>query len=376
MALGQVDDGIAWRKIGKRFSQMSMVGVACILVSGATMTYLYVGDLAGFYGTAYGVMVGAKMVMFASLLCLGGMNYLLVERLRANPGTPVNRLKRFAEVEIGIGFTLFFAAASLTSVAPAIDLSTDRVTWSEIVERNTPQIPTLTSPDHASLALPALQQKLDAEAEAQKKNPPAAFIPGSGTLPPRNLDDIRWSEYNHHWSGLFVLLMGVLALANQAKIARPITKHWPLTLLGLAVFLFLRSDPEVWPLGEEGFWVSFRDVEVVQHRMFVLLTVVFGLFEWRVRVGGLAKTKAALVFPLMSALGGALLLTHQHAISNVKDQLLIELTHTPLALASAAAGWARWLEIRLDPPGNRIAGWIWPACFIFIGFLLLSYREI
>jgi len=356
MALGRVHDGIAWRRIAKRFSQMSMVGVACILVSGATMTYLYVGDLPGFYGTAYGVMVGAKMAMFASLLCLGGMNYLLTERLRANPSTPITRLKRFAEVEIGIGFTLFFAAASLTSVAPAIDLSTDRVTWSEIVERNTPQIPTLSSPDHAALALPALQQKLDEEAEAQKKNPPAAFVPGSGILPPRNLDDIRWSEYNHHWSGLFVLLMGLAALANQAKIATPVTRHWP--------------------LGEEGFWVSFRDVEVVQHRMFVLLTIVFGLFEWRVRVGGLAKTKAALVFPLMSALGGALLLTHQHAISNVKDQLLIELTHTPLALASAGAGWARWLELRLDPPGNKIAGWVWPACFIFIGFLLLSYREI
>ena len=250
-------------------------------------------------------------------------------------------------------------------MAPAIDLSTDRVTWSEIVERNTPQIPTLTSPDHAALALPALQQKLDDEAEAQKLNPPAAFIPGSGILPPRNLDDIRWSEYNHHWSGLFVLLMGLMALANQAKIARPITKHWPLTLLGLAVFLFLRSDPEVWPLGEEGFWVSFRDVEVVQHRMFVLLTLVFGLFEWRVRVGGLAKTKAALVFPLMSALGGALLLTHQHAISNVKDQMLIELTHTPLALASAAAGWrAGWRSGSIRPATRSPVGFGRPVSFL------------
>jgi putative copper resistance protein D len=366
----------AGRRVGKRFSQMSMVGVACILLSGATMTYLYVGDVPGFYGTAYGVMVGAKMAMFAGLLALGGMNYLLVERLRGNPLTPITRLKRFAEVEIGVGFTLFFAAASLTSVAPAIDLSVDRVTWHEIVERNTPQIPTMVSPVHSALALPALQQKLDAEAEAQKKSPPAAFVPGSGTVPPRNLDDIMWSQYNHHWAGLFVLLMGALALANQGRIAPGLTRHWPLILLGLAVFLFLRSDPETWPLGEEGFWESFRDVEVVQHRTFVALIVVFGLFEWRVRVGGLAETRATLVFPLLTALGGALLLTHQHAIANVKDQLLIELTHTPLALASVAAGWSRWLEIRLDPPGNKIAGWVWPICFIFIGFLLLSYREI
>jgi putative copper resistance protein D len=82
-----------------------------------------------------------------------------------------------------------------------------------------------------------------------------------------------------------------------------------------------------------------------------------------------------LVFPLMSAAGGALLLTHSHAIANVKDQLLIELTHTPLALAGIIAGWARWLELRLTPPGSRIAGWVWPACLVFVGLLLLLYRE-
>ena len=103
--------------------------------------------------------------------------------------------------------------------------------------------------------------------------------------------------------------------------------------------------------------------------------VIFGLFEWWVRARGV-RGWPALVFPLVTAIGGAALLTHSHAIANIKDQLLIELTHTPLALASVAAGWSRWLEIRLDPPGNKIAGWVWPACFIFIGFLLLSYREI
>ena len=43
---------------------MSMVGVACILVSGITMSLGYIGSWDGFYGTAYGVMVGAKIAMF------------------------------------------------------------------------------------------------------------------------------------------------------------------------------------------------------------------------------------------------------------------------------------------------------------------------
>ena len=117
-------------------------------------------------------------------------------------------------------------------------------------------------------------------------------------------------------------------------------------------------------------------MEVLQHRIFVVLIVVFALFEWRVRAGGWQNSRAALVFPVMTALGGALLLTHSHALANVKDQMLIELTHTPLALLlGIVAGWSRWLELRLDPPGNRAAGWVWPVCFVLIGLLLLLYRE-
>ena len=373
MALGRIHDGAGWRRVGARFSRMSMLGVACILVSGAAMAFAYVGSPQGFYGTAYGVMVGAKISMFGMLLLLGLGNFLVVGRLAADPATPVLRMKRFAEVEIGVGFSLFFAAASLTSVPPAVDLVRDRVTWQEIEARNTPRWPSLSSPDHDALTLPALQAQLDAEAQARRAAPEPAFVPGSGLVPDRNAADIAWSEYNHHWSGLFVLAVGLLALANRAGVRW--ARHWPLVFLGLAVFLFLRSDPEVWPMGREGFFESLRDVEVLQHRFFVLLTVVFALFEWRVRAGGLGRTRAAYVFPLLTAVGGAALLTHTHAIANIRDQLLIELTHTPLALLGIAAGWARWLELRLEGRAARVAGWAWPACFVLIGIILLLYRE-
>jgi putative copper resistance protein D len=286
-------------------------------------------------------------------------------------------LKRYAEVEIGIGVAIFFAAASLTSVPPAIDLTQDRVSLSEIVHRNTPHWPRFASPDHDTLALPALQSKLDAEAAHHGAMAPMAFVPGSGDLPPRNAADIAWSEYNHHWSGLFVLAIGVLSLLNAAGLRW--ARHWPLLFLGLAGFLFLRSDPEVWPLGDIGFFASFRDVEVLQHRVFVVLIAAFAIFEWRVRTRPDVKPWTRLVFPLLCAGGGVLLLTHNHAIANVKEQLLIELTHTPLALAGIVAGWARWLELRLDPNTSpiawRVARWLWPICFILVGLLLLNYRE-
>jgi putative copper resistance protein D len=372
-ALARVQDGRAWLAVGERFSAMSQLGVICIVLSAAVMSVLYIGAPDALYGTAYGVMVLAKVAMFGALLLLGLGNALVIRRLRSDPRAPVQRMKRFAEVEIGVGFALFFAAASLTSVPPSVDLTTDRVSWQEVVERNTPAWPRLTSPDHQSLALIALQTQLDAEAAVNAKKPPAAFVPGAGEMPMRNAADIAWSEYNHHWAGIFVVLIGLLALLNQAGLK--LARHWPLVFLGLAVFLFLRSDPEVWPMGTIGFWASLRDVEVLQHRFFVILTTLFAFFEWRVRAGGWTNKRAALVFPLVTAIGGAALLTHSHAIANVKEALLIELTHTPLALAGIAAGWARWLEIRLDGRAGRVAGWIWPLCFVLVGAVLLIYRE-
>lgn len=376
-ALAWVDDGLAWRAIGSRFSRMSMLGVACILASGIVMSLFYIGSWEGFYGTAYGVMVGAKIGLFFMLLALGGLNFLSVERLRTDPTTSVNRLRRCAEAEIGIGVAVFFAAASLTSVPPAVDLTQDRATWADIEARNIPAWPRFNSPEHDTLAIPALQEKLDAEAAHHAAQPSVAFVPGAGDLPPRNAEDIAWSEYNHHWSGLLVVAIGLLALLNQAGVGW--AKHWPLLFILLGVFLFFRSDPEVWPLGDIGFFASLRDIEVLQHRVFVLLIVGFALFEWRVRAGNWNNKTAALVFPLMCAAGGTLLLTHSHAISNVKEQLLIEVTHTPLALAGIVAGWARWLELRLDPLGSpvlrRIAGWTWPVCLVLCGLILLDYRE-
>ncbi len=377
LVLSRIRAARDWYLVGARFSRMATIGVACIVLSGATMSLIYVGDWQGFFGTAYGVMVGAKIAMFLMLLGLGAGNFLLIERLRRRPETPIGRLKRFAEVELGIGLSIFFAAASLTSVPPAIDLTQDRVGWHDIVQRNIPEWPRLASPDHDKLALPALQAKLDAEAAHHAAAPPIAFVPGSGELPPRNAADIAWSEYNHHWSGLIVLAIGLLALLNQAGVRW--ARHWPLLFLLLAVFLFLRSDPEVWPLGDVGFFESVRDVEVLQHRLFVLLIAAFAMFEWRVRTGRDSNPQKALVFPLLCAGGGALLLTHSHAIANLRDQLLIEITHTPLALTGIVAGWARWLELRLDPQENalahRAAAWMWPVCLVLVGLILLDYRE-
>ncbi|MEC4593325.1 MULTISPECIES: CopD family protein [Nitrospirillum] len=374
-SLGQAQSRDEGAAIGQRYSLMSITGVILIVLGAIGISIGFIGGLQGFYGTAYGAMAATKGVMLGILLLLGLGNFRTIRRFAAGQGESLTRVRRFVEIEIAFAIAILLAAGSITSQPPASDLTDDRATWAEVVERMTPIIPPrLESPSHDSLAIPALQEKLDQEwRNQQASNRPQAFVPGAGELPPRNADDIAWSEYNHHWAGLVVLLVGLFALLERAGVRW--AKHWPLLFLILAGFLFLRSDPETWPMGNVGFWDSFRDPEVVQHRIFVVLIIAFTVFEWGVRTGRWKNQALALVFPVLTTVGGDLLLTHNHAISNIKEQLLIELSHLFLAVLGVAAGAARWMQIRGSGRDARWAGWIWPTCFVLVGLLLLAYRE-
>lgn len=332
----------------RRCSTLALVAVVVLVATGFGLALAYVDGIRGLLGTAYGVMILTKAAILGGMLALGAANFFATRRLSTSSGSPL-RLRRFVEVEFGLGITVFFAAASLTSLPPAIDVVADRATLSDVATRFTPRWPTLTSPSINELPVG------DREA-------------------PRTDADRAWSEYNHHVSGLFVLAMGVFAILHLSGAARW-ARHWPLLLLGLAGFMLVRNDPGAWPLGPAGFWESMAEPSVLQHRAFVLLTVAFGIFEWMVRTGRLRSPRCALVFPLLCAVGGGLLLTHSHASLNVKSEFLLEVTHAPLGVLGMLIGWARWLELRLVPRGDRVPGRLWSSALALFGVLLLLYRE-
>jgi putative copper resistance protein D len=362
-------------RVGARYSALSMMSVSAIAVSGTFMLIDYVGSVDAMYGTAYGMMLATKTTLFFGLLALGYGNFRVVRALAASPSGSVLRLRRFAEVELGVGVTIFFVAASMTSLPPAVDLTSDRVSLTEITERLVPKWPTLTSPSRDSLAFYE-EQKILAKVDVEHR--PAtlqAYVPGAGVPLPRNAQDIAWSEYNHHWAGVIVLVMGILALLEKTGKA-PWARHWPLLLVVLAAFLFLRSEAEGWPIGTLTLAESLRDPEYVQHKAFMILTTSFAVFEWSVRNQVVRNGWAKYVFPLLCAIGGMMLLTHSHSIANVKELLLIEMTHMPLAVFAIWSGWTRWLELRLDGPAQVIAGWLWPTFFCLTAVTLLLYREV
>lgn len=360
--------------IAHRYSRICVVAVIAILVSAAGKYVEYLGVLGAMYGTAYGLMTSTKIVMFGALLAFGAGNYLAVRQMTRSPAA-TRRTRWFVEIELAVGLGLFFVAGSLTSLPPAIDLPNDRVPWHTIVERVLiPKLPRLTSPDHSELWYETEQARLDTLAAAAREEAPRAFVPGAGILYTRSAADIAWSEYNHNWSGVFVLVVGIMAMLARRP-GMTWARHWPIMFVVLGMFIAIRADPESWPLGSIGFFEAFREPGVVQHRLMTLLVIVFGLFEWRVRVGGLAATRAVYVFPLSNVLGGILMLTHSHVLENIQEALLIEMSHIPIGLLAIAAGSARWLELRADSPIRERAGRVWPIAFVLVGLVLMFYRE-
>ena len=375
LAMKKLPEGEPKKSVIRRFSLMAQVSVGLLIGAGLALSWAYLGSVAAIYGTAYGVMLASKVSLLLCLLLLGAANYYIVKGLDTSAGDVGRRsLVRFGEAEIGIGLTVILAAASLTSQPPGIDLTQDRVSLQEIARRFAPRMPRFESPDLKDLSVPT--EQIYKQAKASGQTLPPAYVPGQTQWNPSTPGDIAWSEYNHNWAGLIVMLMGILALLSRSRYFAW-AKIWPLMFLGLAVFLFLRADPENWPLGPNGFWQSFGVVDVLQHRLAVILIIVFAIFQYRVETNKVKSMAATLVFPMVCAIGGVVLLTHTHALSNVKEEMLVELSHTPLAIFGIVAGWSRWLELRLpeENSSRKYLKWIWPVCFIIVGLILMDYHE-
>ena len=211
ISLKRVADADEGKRLLRRFSPMALVGAGTLLAGGVGMAWFYLGisadhSLSGLYGTAYGVMMLSKVYLVVMVMALGAGNFFLVRRIETAPLDLLARLRRFGEVEIGLGFMAVLAAASMTSQPPAVDMPNDRVSIAEIVARFHPIVPRMTSPAFGQLVA---STPLDVAVKETQF---------SGANAPSDANDEAWSEYNHHWSGVIVLAAGFFALAEPAAV--------------------------------------------------------------------------------------------------------------------------------------------------------------
>jgi copper resistance protein D len=359
----RADEGNAWLR---PFSTVAAGSVAAIAVTGGVLSLTLVATPEAAIGTSYGAMVLTKMVLFAALLAMGILNHRALHggfklgtwssRTSSRGGATASDsilLRRRLEVEAGLAVVTILFAASISTTPPAVDVGAQRATPAEIRTIFTPQWPRLSTPTLTELA------------SASDLADPYG---------PRTAEMIAWSEFGHNVAGLFILTIGLLATLDKVWGVRW-ASHWPLLIIVLSVFVAYSVDPEGWQTGAVEFWQQLRSPEVLQHRILLVLTALFGLAEWRLRGGRHPNSPWRYVFPVAAIWSGVLLLAHAHEVNDTKTAFFMELSHLLLGLTSLLVGWSRWLELRLPAAHSIGPGRLWGPALAVFGLLLILYRE-
>ena len=189
-----------------------------------------------------------------------------------------------------------------------------------------------------------------------------------------------YSEFNHRFVGLFVLLFGLGELGPALRYPLPfwIRLVLPGALAVIGSYLLMRSDHEAWPIGSLTFIQTFsgQDQEIIQHKFYGVFGSIAAVSETLRRIGW-ARHPAWAVPLFILGLGGSLLLfihSHEHH----QGSHMIELHHALLgsfgigaAISNAMVSWAS------DAPEQTVNRWevAWAGFVIVMGLQLLVYNE-
>lgn len=341
-----------WPEAFARFVILGGGALALLFAGGVPLALIYVDSWRGLIGSAYGSVLIAKWTLMAAALALAFANFQAGRRWRKALTIP---RPFFAEVESILLVVVLFAASALAALPPAVDITKQRATLSEVVQSFAPKMPQITSPSLTE------EQAASAESAVVAREQSSA--------------EEQWSDYNHNVTGLILLGIALIALLESTGHA-PWARHWPLGFLVLAAFVLFRSDPSGWPLAPGvGILESFGKASWVQHKIAGSIPIALGLMEWRARTVPNAGSSLSFAFPILSIAGGLLLLTHAHGAFEMKAEYLTQISHTAMGMFAVFMGCGRWLEIRVDGPVGRSAGLGARVMLVLIALVLVFYRE-
>ena len=343
-----------WPIFVTRFSPVGIAGVALIIFPGVFLAWSYVGNWIGLIGTSYGNMLLAKIGLFLFIFVLAAFNFWAGRawKLTGNWTPLISSVPSYIEIEIVLAAAILFTASALTGFPPAVDVQKDTATPTEMWTMFSPKTPHLSGPELVMIDAPELTNL--STGEMGKK------------------EDMSWDRFNHNISGVIILLLATLAFLDCMRWAHW-ARHWPILFVAFSVLVVIFANPDHWPLGPISFTDSLKDAEVVQH--WLAGWVIFGLgwFEWLARQGKLGKPNLRFLFPFLCIVGGLILLTHSHNLSELRTEFMTQSTHVVMGMLGIIIGCARWLELRLSPPYNRLAGLFSITAITLVGLVLLFY---
>jgi putative copper resistance protein D len=342
-----------WPAWSSRFSWLATGCVSVLLLTGISLAWVYIGHTQSLVGSGYGSLVLTKAGLLGVALALAAPNARRVWLSRRNPAPAVRPtyLSALVEAEVIVLVMALFTAAGLSAQPPAVDLpATEQATFADVAETFRPKVPSLRTPSP----------------DAVRSNRVAGE---------RSANAYLWSNFSHNVAGIILLATSLLALAGVLA-GRRWTWPQPAGFIALAIFIYLRAaaNEGTWPFGSVG--LGQLDAEGLQHRVAAALVLALGAVEWRAR--GNRRTDGAwlpYVVPALAAGGAILLLTHSHTAFQAKSSFLVQVTHTTMGALGALMVTARWLELRLAPPGARVAGGAAAFAMLLIALILLFYRE-
>jgi len=345
----------------RRFSPFALGSAGLIIATGLFSALQYIGSLTALFGTPYGLTLVAKLLLLIPLLTFAAVNFLILrpalQHTKQHDDPLLRRLTTTMQGELGLGLVILLLVGALTALPYPVEDSPGASDLAPVFSWLTPRWPHFSSPT----AKRVREQKL-----AQKATP----------NPVRPAEAIAYSEFNHHWAGAFVLVMGLLSLLHAFRPRLAWARAWPLTLIGLSIFLFLRNDPGVWPLGPISFWKSLTIANVLQHRLYVVLVAALGIVEWLGQTERIRRAWWTYIFPGICVIGSLMLFLHAHGEGGLeRANSLVHIQHVVIGTLGLFAGMSRWLELRVQGE-DRLYGKLWGLSVTLLGlFLFVFFRE-
>ena len=190
------------------------------------------------------------------------------------------------------------------------------------------------------------------------------------------------SEMNHAFAGLMLILLAVLGMLQVGLHEPPAFIRYGTVGLWvlLFTFLFIRADPDYWPLGKASWFDGFHNWETFQHRIGYSLLIPIAVGDYlRIRKGW--KVNPSLGrwgVLLVGAVGSGILFTHLHDTldpAHYADVWRMNAQHIAMAIfgllfAISKFAWDTWRF-----PGTRWGKYLWLACLAGMGVVLNLYVE-
>ena len=191
---------------------------------------------------------------------------------------------------------------------------------------------------------------------------------------------VAYSEFNHRFAGVFVLLFGLAELGHALRYQLPFWTRLvlPSALGVIGAYLLIWSDHEAWPIGSLNFVQTFfgQDQEILQHKFYGVFGVTAAVSETLRRVGWAQHPAWAAPLVFLGLVGALLLFVHSHG--NHPANATIELHHALLGGLGIGAAFSNAMVSWTSGTSSRaVKKWelAWGTFVTLIGIQLFVYFE-